>query len=466
MNSIFLNKLHPYLFSDASFPDENHSEWTGWTCILDDVELHKISLHLFFFKNWLISVLCAVRFINSYYHNLLFSNLSNILWEINHLLEDGVCSTELPIRESFAIRIGIFFFLKKWNSKLAWPMKFPYLIKLRHFLFHQCRSVDSNQCTLNWQSIFYRSDINIFEKNLNFFQIWIISILCLIRLERSRVFINLLSNLSEILCEVISMSVDNTFIPMSTKEFLCKFGNLFHLPDDAIQLKDYENEQFLIMFHNTQLYKYRMIYMDDDDDDDKSRYLYIQMQLCRRDNLKTWIDLNCEHRNYYVVMKMFCQIVSAMHYVHKKGLMHRDLKPSNIYFSLEGLIKIGDFGLATQFDIYGGEYSSTSGLFSSHSYDIGTRMYMSPEQSSKKKYNYKTDIFSLGIILFELLVPFKTDSERAQTIYLVRSRQFTEDFVHKYEKECLLIKRMLDPYPKRRPTAWEILQHPLCLPYL
>lgn len=101
--------------------------------------------------------------------------------------------------------------------------------------------------------------------------------------------------------------------------------------------------------------------------------------------------------------------------------MHRDLKPSNIFFSLEGTIKVGDFGLVTS-SAYGGlrnSYVTLKGLaeeqaHKQHTGNLGTHFYMSPEQMSGCKYNHKVDIYSLGVILFELHYPFQTDMERAK----------------------------------------------------
>lgn len=101
--------------------------------------------------------------------------------------------------------------------------------------------------------------------------------------------------------------------------------------------------------------------------------------------------------------------------------MHRDLKPSNIFFSLEGNVKVGDFGLVTS-SLYGGlqnSYLTLKGLaeeqqYRQHTGNLGTHFYMSPEQVSGRKYDHKVDIFSLGVIFFELHYPFHTDMERAK----------------------------------------------------
>ncbi len=112
-----------------------------------------------------------------------------------------------------------------------------------------------------------------------------------------------------------------------------------------------------------------------------------------------------------------------MSYVHGKGMMHRDLKPSNIFFSLDGAIKVGDFGLVTS-STYGGLQSSyvtlkglgdeQQGAGQQHTGNLGSHFYMSPELILGKDYNKKVDIFSLGIILFELYHPFTTSMERAK----------------------------------------------------
>ena len=75
-------------------------------------------------------------------------------------------------------------------------------------------------------------------------------------------------------------------------------------------------------------------------------FMYIVMQLCLKETLRDWLRLN-PSRDKTKVYSVFCQICAGVEYVHSQSLVHRDLKPSNIYFSSEGVIKIGDFGLVT-----------------------------------------------------------------------------------------------------------------------
>ncbi|XP_055297961.1 eukaryotic translation initiation factor 2-alpha kinase isoform X2 [Sitodiplosis mosellana] len=194
-------------------------------------------------------------------------------------------------------------------------------------------------------------------------------------------------------------------------------------------------------------------------------YLYIQMQLCRKQSLKDWLFENGSYVRENESHAIFKQIVEAVEYVHLKGLIHRDLKPSNIFFSLDGRIKIGDFGLVT--DMSENLKSITpcgdeSGLPScaKHTQQVGTHLYMSPEQLHGRQYSYKVDIYSLGLILFELLMVFSTEMERIETIKMLRSNRFPDGFQDKFQHEYELLKLMLSKIPQERPTTYGIRARP------
>uniref|UniRef100_A0A4W5LKM2 Protein kinase domain-containing protein n=1 Tax=Hucho hucho TaxID=62062 RepID=A0A4W5LKM2_9TELE len=115
-------------------------------------------------------------------------------------------------------------------------------------------------------------------------------------------------------------------------------------------------------------------------------YLYIQMQLCRKDTLKDWMSQRClpEHREHSQCLGIFLQISEAVHFLHSKGLMHRDLKPSNIFFTVDDVVKVGDFGLVTAMDQEEDEDDSgpltPMPSYARHTGQVGTKLYMSPEQ--------------------------------------------------------------------------------------
>ncbi|XP_065827962.1 eukaryotic translation initiation factor 2-alpha kinase 3-like [Oscarella lobularis] len=192
-------------------------------------------------------------------------------------------------------------------------------------------------------------------------------------------------------------------------------------------------------------------------------YLFIQMELCEKKTLSTWLSERQETREYAQIITIFKQIVSAVEYVHAKGMMHRDLKPSNILFAFNGSVKIGDFGLVTYHSATNGHYYGSVPFNLNqmgnrrHTGAVGTELYMSPEQIAGKSYSEKVDIFSLGVIFFELISPFRTAMERHKTLSRVRDRNFPPDFKEKYEKEGELIESLLAHNPSQRPDAKAVI---------
>lgn len=198
-----------------------------------------------------------------------------------------------------------------------------------------------------------------------------------------------------------------------------------------------------------------------------SVFLYIQMQLCHRESLREWLCDNVSSRDLHKVLVMFEQIVQAVEYVHLQGLIHRDLKPSNIFFSLNGQIKVGDFGLVTAMvenltekKTFHDSTQETRERHDRHTAQVGTETYMSPEQLKGLPYDYKVDIYSLGLIFFELLVPFATQMERHRTLMNLRENKFPADFQKKFQDEYMLLRLMLSHTPEERPTTFGIRARP------
>jgi serine/threonine protein kinase/cytochrome c-type biogenesis protein CcmH/NrfG len=124
-----------------------------------------------------------------------------------------------------------------------------------------------------------------------------------------------------------------------------------------------------------------------------------------------------------IVPGIFRQIVSAVAFAHSHGIIHRDLKPANIMIRDDSQIKVLDFGLAKTVRPPGdGNHSSR---MSHNGLIIGTVSYMSPEQLRGERLDFQTDIFSIGIILYELITgknPFARNSQ-AETIASVLGEQ-------------------------------------------
>ncbi|CAI6343646.1 unnamed protein product [Macrosiphum euphorbiae] len=190
------------------------------------------------------------------------------------------------------------------------------------------------------------------------------------------------------------------------------------------------------------------------------QYLYIQMELCQKYSLSERLKNDTLHREMINILNIFCQIIEGVEYIHSQNFIHRDLKPSNILFISDDQIKIGDFGSVTKMitsDIWN-EYDDKKCLNKQHTNQVGTQLYMSPEQIHEKPYNSKVDIYSLGVIFFELLNSFNTEMERVKTLQQVRNGTFPPQFLKLYElkTEKDMVCSMLSQDPKKRPTASNI----------
>jgi serine/threonine protein kinase/Flp pilus assembly protein TadD len=115
------------------------------------------------------------------------------------------------------------------------------------------------------------------------------------------------------------------------------------------------------------------------------------------------------------VVKIISQIAEGLKAAHRKGIVHRDIKSSNIMINNDGTIKIMDFGLAKV-----GTSNITKAGFT-----IGTAAYMSPEQAANEDVDHRSDIWSLGVIFYEMLtgkLPYKGEFEQA-IIYAILNEE-------------------------------------------
>ena len=129
---------------------------------------------------------------------------------------------------------------------------------------------------------------------------------------------------------------------------------------------------------------------------------YIAMELIEGTSLKQWARKpNLMPVNE--VLLTVATVADALDYAHQQGVVHRDIKPANIMLTKDRVVKVMDFGIAKM----------ASSSKTQTNIVLGTPTYMSPEQISGKKVDGRSDIFSLGIVLFELLtgqLPFTADN--------------------------------------------------------
>jgi len=129
---------------------------------------------------------------------------------------------------------------------------------------------------------------------------------------------------------------------------------------------------------------------------------YIAMEVLEGITLKDW----CRKENLQSVksvLELVAKVAEALDHAHSQGVVHRDIKPANIMFTKDGIAKITDFSIARL----------TTSTKTRTDVILGTPSYMSPEQIAGEKVDGRSDLFSLGVVMFELLTgerPFQGES--------------------------------------------------------
>ncbi|KAF7993146.1 hypothetical protein HCN44_005927 [Aphidius gifuensis] len=178
--------------------------------------------------------------------------------------------------------------------------------------------------------------------------------------------------------------------------------------------------------------------------------IYIVLELCRK---RSMMELHkrrkalteCETRYF---MK---QILDGVNYLHKNRIIHRDLKLGNLFLDDELQVKIGDFGLATKLE-HDGERKKTL---------CGTPNYIAPEILTKSGHSYEVDVWSIGCIMYTLLVgrpPFETSSLR-ETYSRIKQVQYKTPTAV-CETAISMITSTLQGNPSRRPSVSKLLKDP------
>lgn len=152
------------------------------------------------------------------------------------------------------------------------------------------------------------------------------------------------------------------------------------------------------------------------------------------------------------ILEMFVQIWIAIKYAHDMKVMHRDIKAQNIFLTKKGIVKLGDFGIAKVL-------SNTTAIAQTQ---VGSPWYLSPEIIANKPYKFSSDIWALGVLLFEmwsLEPPFKgaTVLELFEIIPTGKYKQIPMIYSNELSD---LIARMLRVDPQLRPSINEVLCHP------
>lgn len=177
-------------------------------------------------------------------------------------------------------------------------------------------------------------------------------------------------------------------------------------------------------------------------------HAYIAMEYCGGGSLKRRIGAGMDRYEAYRLMR---DIAGALGILHAAGILHRDLKPTNVLFRDDGSLALIDFGLAKQVALQA-EVTGAGAIF-------GTPYYMSPEQGHGEAVDIRGDIYSLGVIFYEMLTGSKPyDGDTAMAV-IIKHRQAPVPGLPTSLREFQpLIQRMLAKQPADRfQTVEELL---------
>ncbi|XP_065108489.1 serine/threonine-protein kinase Nek5 isoform X2 [Paramisgurnus dabryanus] len=184
-------------------------------------------------------------------------------------------------------------------------------------------------------------------------------------------------------------------------------------------------------------------------------HLYILMEYCDAGDLMNTIKMQ-KGRAFteQQIIDWFVQICLGLKHIHDKKVLHRDIKTQNIFLTDGGLkVKLGDFGIARMLN-------STMELARTC---VGTPYYLSPEICENQPYNNKTDIWSLGCVLYELCTlrhPFEGSNLRQLVWRICRGRYAPVS--ERYSTELrLLLNHLFKINPRDRPSVNSLLKQPL-----
>jgi NIMA (never in mitosis gene a)-related kinase 1/4/5 len=150
------------------------------------------------------------------------------------------------------------------------------------------------------------------------------------------------------------------------------------------------------------------------------------------------------------VWRLLIQVTIALQHMHSQNVLHRDIKSMNIFLGKEGIVKLGDLGVA--------KVLSTQTSFAKTV--VGTPYYLSPELCSGKAYNDRSDIWALGIVLYECCTgqhPFDADNQGALIMRILRG-EYAPISSTAYSSELRdVVKQCLNLDSKARPSSEVIL---------
>jgi serine/threonine protein kinase len=169
-------------------------------------------------------------------------------------------------------------------------------------------------------------------------------------------------------------------------------------------------------------------------------HAYIAMEYCSHGSLKRRIAIGLEPEQAWEYLRHMAEALGAL---HSAGIMHRDLKPTNVMFREDDSLVLIDFGLAKQAQLHA-EITGAGQIF-------GTPYYMSPEQGHGAKVDERGDIYSLGIIFFEMLTGRKPyEGDTAMSVIIQHRQAGIPTLPDEHSRFQAFIGRMMAKEPEDR----------------
>lgn len=193
----------------------------------------------------------------------------------------------------------------------------------------------------------------------------------------------------------------------------------------------------------------------------EDNHCYILMEYATRCTLKDLLEKRQTALKEEDALYLFSQVVLGVHHIHFKKLLHRDLKPENIMLtgSRGDIVKIGDFGVSKNFQ----ELTDLSAMCRA-----GSFYYMAPEMLKGQHYDYKCDIWSMGVVLYEMITkrlpfPSTTLTDTIRMVCEEKPRPFQGPTA---ESIVNLVSKMLRKEPMSRPNTDQLVLCPFLVPFI
>lgn len=186
----------------------------------------------------------------------------------------------------------------------------------------------------------------------------------------------------------------------------------------------------------------------------KSDHLCIVMEFADGGDLSNRVK-NTHGNNFpqEQVLDWFIQIALALHHIHSRKILHRDVKTQNIFLTQEGVCKLGDFGIAR----------TLSNTFDQANTFVGTPYYLSPELILERPYDGMSDVWALGVVLYEMLAlkhPFNANDMKSLMHRILKVQYEAPPHVYTNDMRAI-VGRLLVKDPAQRMRLSEVLELPI-----